>query len=160
MNLLKELGKEFNIYQLKLKLFITLKEKNILLDKEGGILKVDIPVEVKFKTFQQLTKHIKPNPHIKLSTQIHNMVPHQRHSLQLLLWLIKPIKVLFLLKQLIKWLVHPHSMEITQGDNLTIMEVIQIILHLFSSKMEITLHTQLIYDTNDFTNIINHFSYV
>jgi hypothetical protein len=36
-NQLKELGKEFNIYQLKLKLFTILKEKNMLLDKDNTL---------------------------------------------------------------------------------------------------------------------------
>jgi hypothetical protein len=36
-NQFKELGKEFNIYQLKLKLFTILKEKNMLLDKDNTL---------------------------------------------------------------------------------------------------------------------------
>jgi hypothetical protein len=42
INLLKELGKEYNIYQFKLKLFTTLKEKNMLLVKEVNIFKVEL----------------------------------------------------------------------------------------------------------------------
>lgn len=46
INLLKELGKEYNIYQFKLKLFTTLKEKNMLLVKEVNIFMVELPLLV------------------------------------------------------------------------------------------------------------------
>lgn len=47
MNQLKEHGKEFSIYLFKLKLFIILNEKNMLLDKEESIFKLDMWTMVK-----------------------------------------------------------------------------------------------------------------
>ena len=77
MNQLKRHGKEFNISQLKLKLFTTQKEKNMLLAKEDNISKEDIPP--KHKLFNSLSQ--KPMKHLHMSQPKHHMLLEQHQTM-------------------------------------------------------------------------------
>ena len=57
MNQLKRPGKEFNIFQLKLKLFTIQKEKNMLLDKEDNTFKLDMLRDQLSKYLQLIKLH-------------------------------------------------------------------------------------------------------
>jgi hypothetical protein len=73
-NQFKELGKEFNIYQLKLKLFTILKEKNMLLDKDNT-LRVELQLLDQLEPLDTLLVQPQHNHMLSLGQLVIKLIP-------------------------------------------------------------------------------------